>query len=207
VLDDAGAVRAFEVLQELWAGGVLARESLFARYDTEVDHLADGTSWLAQNWSFTSAQLARQGRLPRFMVYAGWEGPSGAGHVVGGDVLGIPRGVTGEQREAALELARFLMSEESQEHLARTNAWPSITVTSGSGVPEDQKETFAAIREALEQGWAGRSVSHWCHVRDAMNDAVDRILTRHEAARPVLDELHARVERARREGVACRRRG
>lgn len=203
VLGDPASVRAFETLRQLWDAGLLARESLFARYDTEVRNLAGGTSWLAQNWSFTSAQLARRGKLPTFTVYPGWEGPAGGGHVIGGDVLGIPRGVTPAQRRAALDLVRFLMSSEAQEHLARANAWPSISAEANANVADDQKETFAAIQDALEHGWAGRSASHWCHVRQAMNDAVERILVRHEPLKPVLDELHARTEQARQEAATC----
>ncbi len=203
VLNDPGSVDAFSFLQQLWGGGALARESLFARFDTEVENLAGGTSWLAQNWSFTSAQLDRMGVLERFTVYPGWEGPGGAGHVIGGDVLAIPRGVRGPQREAAVELARFLMSEESQEFLARANAWPSISAGVYHRVDSEQRETFAAIQDALEHGWAGRSVAYWCHVRQRMNEAVERVLVRHEPVRPVLDELHGAVEAARQQGTPC----
>ena len=95
LLNDAGSVRAFEFLQSLWAEGLLARESLLAKYDTQVDYLQGETAWLAPNWPFTSKVFAEQDILSRFEVYAGWRGPVRAAHVLGGDVLGIPRGIGG----------------------------------------------------------------------------------------------------------------
>ncbi|MDP9020214.1 MAG: extracellular solute-binding protein, partial [Actinomycetota bacterium] len=178
VLNDPGSVAAFQVLQQLWKDGLLATESLFGRYDTEVDHLMSGTAALAQNWSFTSAVLAKEGRLDEFHVYPGWRGPRRAAHVVGGDVLGIPRGVGGRQRAAAVALARFLMSRDAQELLVRENAWPSIRSDAYEGVPPAQRDTFAAIDEALENGWFRPSVSYWDDVTRQMNEAVDRIIVR-----------------------------
>jgi trehalose transport system substrate-binding protein len=193
VLNDEGSVRAFQDLQELWREGLLARESLFAKFDTEVEHLASGRAWLAQNWSFTSAVLAKQGELSRFEVFAGWRGPHRAAHVVGGDVLGMPTGVSGRQRAVALELARFLMSKESQEFLVQANAWPSIREDAYGKVSEEARETFTAVREALADGWFRPPVSHWPEVSDAMNEAVARILLQQQPVGTVLDELHARV--------------
>ncbi len=201
VLNDAGSVAAFEVLQRMWTDGLLARESLFGRFDTEVEHLSSGTAALAQNWSFTSAVLAKQDRLDEFHVYAGWRGPRRAAHVIGGDVLGIPRGVGGRQRAAAVALARFLMSREAQEVLVRQNAWPSIRSDAYERVLPSQRDTFAAIDEALESGWFRPSVSYWDDVTFQMNEAVNRIVVRQEPVRAVLDELHAEIE------VAARRTG
>ena len=193
LLNDDGSRRAFQFLQDLWRDGLLARESLFGKFDTEVDNLATGAAALAQNWPTTSAELAKQGLLQRFHVYAGWRGPVRNAHVVGGDVLGIPRGVTGEQREAALALAGFLMSKQAQEHLVTRNAWPSIRDDAYENVPDEQEATFAAIREALQDAWFRPSVSYWPTVSAAMNEAVNRILLQSQPVAPVLDELHARI--------------
>jgi trehalose transport system substrate-binding protein len=202
VLNDAGAVAAFEFLAGLWRDDLLARESLVAKYDTQVDHLVSETAWLAQNWPFTSGVLAHQGLLDRFEVYEGWRGPVRAAHVVGGDVLGIPRGVTGPRREGAVRLAVFLMSQEAQAHLVTGNAWPSIRGDAYAQVPEAQRETFEAVRRALGDGWHRPGVSYWPDVSDAMNEAVRRILQQGEPVRPVLDRLHGAIaEAARRKGT------
>ncbi|MGI8682008.1 MAG: extracellular solute-binding protein [Mycobacteriales bacterium] len=201
LLNDRGSQQAFAFLQSLWKEGVLARESLFGKYDTEVDNLESGTAWVAQNWPITSAALAKQGMLPRFSVYAGWKGPVRSVHVVGGDVLGIPNGITGRQKKAALALAEFLMSKKSQEYLVTHNAWPSIRDDAYSDVPKEQGETFSAIRTALKDGWFRPSVSYWPDVSLAMSEAVNRILLQYQPVQAVLDELHARV------GAAARAKG
>jgi trehalose transport system substrate-binding protein len=203
LLNDAGSVRAFEFLQGLWAEGLLARESLLAKYDTQVDYLQGETAWLAPNWPFTSRVFAEQGFLARFEVYAGWQGPVRAAHVLGGDVLGVPRGISGRRREAALALARFLMSRAAQEVLVARNAWPSIRGDAYGAVPAEQRETFGAIQQALAGAVRRPDVVYWADVTEAMNEAVRRVLVGGEPAAAVLDALHARIGTvARRKGAA-----
>jgi trehalose transport system substrate-binding protein len=132
-------------------------------------------------------------------VYEGWRGPSRAAHVIGGDVLGIPRGVSPEQRRAAVELAQFLMSKEAQETLAERNAWPSIRSDSYGTVPAEQRETFDAVQKALQDGWYRPNVVYWSDVSEQMNAAVRRILEGGENVTTVLNELHARIETAARQ--------
>ncbi|MCA1693449.1 MAG: extracellular solute-binding protein, partial [Actinobacteria bacterium] len=193
LLNDDGSKRAFQFLEDLWRDGLLARESLFGKFDTEVDNLGTGAASLAQNWPTTSAELAEQGLLQRFDVYAGWRGPARNAHVVGGDVLGIPRGVTGRQREVALALASFLMSKQAQEQLVSRNAWPSIRDDAYENVPKEQRTTFTAIREALQDAWFRPSVSYWPAVTVAMSEAVSRILLQSQPVDQVLDDLHAKI--------------
>jgi trehalose transport system substrate-binding protein len=193
VLNDRGSVTAFEVLQTLWRRDLIARESLFARYDTEVANIVSGKAILAQNWSFTSAVLEGRGLLGRFHVFPGWAGTARAAHVIGGDVLGVPRGLSGRQRDAAVALAEFLMSQEAQALLARENAWPSMRSDAYRSVAPELRPTFDAIDAALRDGWFRPSVAHWPDVTDLLNEAVDRIVVRLESVKPVLDELHARA--------------
>lgn len=192
LLNDEGSVKGFESLQRMWREGLISRESLFAKHDTEVDLLMEHRSWLAQNWSGTSASLANSGLLQDFEVYAGWQGRDA--HVIGGGVLGMPRSVEGKERLAAMALARFLMSREAQELLVRRNAWPAIREDAYGTLPGGQEETFGAVREALRGGWYRPSEPYWSDVTEQMNVAVDRILLRSEPVRPVLDELHLEVK-------------
>jgi trehalose transport system substrate-binding protein len=196
ILNDEGSVEAFTTLQQLWQDELLARESLQAKFDTEVDYLRGETAWLAQNWPFTSAELADQGLLGEFTVYEGWSGPSRAAHVIGGEVLGIPKGVSGPEKEAAIELAKFLMSQEAQEILVAQNAWPSVRDDALTQVPEEQQQTFDAIQQALQDGWYRPNVVYWTDVDQAITDAVQRIMVGGEPVQAVLDELHGNIESA-----------
>jgi trehalose transport system substrate-binding protein len=196
VLNDAGSVAAFEFLQGMWQDELLARESLQAKFDTEVDYLRGETAWLAQNWPFTSGILSDEGILEVFDVYEGWAGPEQAAHVIGGDVLGIPNGVEGDQQRAALALAEFLMSKEAQETLASTNAWPSIRNDSYAQVPEDLQETFDAIQGALEGGWYRPAVPYWADVDEAINAAIKQVMMGGKDAKQTLDQLHDQIASA-----------
>jgi trehalose transport system substrate-binding protein len=198
LLDDAGSIAAFKFVQRLWKERLIVDDaSLLGKYDTEPRYLIEGTTCVAQNWSFTSSQLAERGVLPNFSVWAGW-----GRHVIGGDVLGIPSGVTGKERRAAVALADYLMSREAQELLVRQNTWPSIREDAYAAAPRGQAETFHAIAEALRDGWyRPQDVPYWPAVSDQMNEALDRVI-RMEPVEQVLHELHDRVaESAREQGA------
>lgn len=196
ILNDSGSVQAFTFLQQLWHEGVFAKESLQAKYDTEVNYLQGETSWMATNWPFTTAELAKTGILDKFQVYAGWAGPVRAAHVVGGEVLGIPKGVSGQQLEAATSLAQFLVSKAAQTILVAKNSWPSVRTDALSEVPSDQKTTFDAIQAALKDGWYRPNVLYWSDVEAAMDQAVRRVIVGGEPAQSVLDELHQKIATA-----------
>jgi trehalose transport system substrate-binding protein len=196
LLNDAGSVQAFTFLQGLWNEGVFAKESKLAKYDTEVDDLKGETSWLATNWPFTTGELSKSGLLSKFDVYAGWAGPARAAHVVGGDVLGIPKGVSGKEKEAAIALAQFLVSKDAQTILVGKNSWPSVRQDALTAVPADQKQTFDAITAALANGWYRPNVVYWSDVEAAMDDAVTRILYNGEDPTTVLNAEHDKIASA-----------
>jgi ABC-type glycerol-3-phosphate transport system substrate-binding protein len=196
ILNDNGSVQAITFLQGLWKDGVFAQESLQAKYDTEVDYLKGETSWLATNWPFTTAELDKTGILDKFEVYSGWSGPSRAAHVVGGEVLGVPKGVSGKQKDAALALAQFLVSKEAQEILVAKNTWPSVRTDALGQVPSSQKSTFDAIQTALKDGWYRPNVIYWSDVESAMDDAIHNAIVGGQDVKTVLDAGHAKIEAA-----------
>lgn len=193
VLNDRGSVAAFSFVQRLFREGLLARDSFEARYDTEVDYLLSGKSALVQNWSFTSAQLAKADRLPEFEVYPGWSGPKEV-HVIGGEVLGIPKGVKGKEFETAVALAKFLMGKEAQALLVRENSWPSFRSDIKRGeAASGHQSTFTAIQSALEKGWYRPAVHYWPTVTTELNAALTAVVLAGRPVQEVLDEAHERV--------------
>lgn len=196
IMNDDGTVQAITFLQGLWKEGVFAKESLQAKYDTEVDYLQGETSWLATNWPFTTGELSKTGILSKFSVYAGWKGPVRAAHVVGGDVLGIPKGVSGKQKDAAIALAQFLESKDAQTILVAKNSWPSVRSDALSEVPADQKQTFDAITAALADGWYRPNVVYWSDVESAMDDVIHNAIVGGQDVKTVLDAAHAKIAAA-----------
>jgi ABC-type glycerol-3-phosphate transport system substrate-binding protein len=114
-------------------------------------------------------------------------------------VLGIPKGIGARRREAALALARFLLSREAQQVLVARNAWPSVRDDAYEVVPTAQRETFDAIQRALAGAVRRPDVGYWADVSEAMNEGVRRILERGEPPQPALDSLHARIAAAARQ--------
>jgi trehalose transport system substrate-binding protein len=196
LMNDDGSVQAISFLQELWKEGVFAKESLQAKYDTEVTYLRGETSWLATNWTFTTGELAKTGILSKFDVYPGWKGPVRAAHVVGGDVLGIPKGVSGKEKEAAIELAKFLESKDVQTIFVAKNTWPSVRSDALAEVPADQKQTFDAITTALADGWYRPNVVYWSDVESAMDDVIHNAIVGGQDVKTVLDAAHSKIEQA-----------
>jgi trehalose transport system substrate-binding protein len=196
ILNDEGSVQAFTELQTMWQQGLLAKESLQSKFDTDVDYLRGETAWMAQNWPFTSATFADQGILDKFEVSPGWAGPVQSANVIGGEVLGIPKGVAGKEKDAAIALAQYLMSKPAQEILVARNAWPSVRDDALGSVPEEQKETFAAIQTALESGWYRPNVAYWSDVDQAIQDGIQKIIVDGQPAQATLDGLHDKIESA-----------
>jgi trehalose transport system substrate-binding protein len=196
LLNDNGSVQAFTFLQGLWKEGVLAKESLQGKFDTEINYLRGATSWLATNWPTTSAQLSDLGILDKFQVFAGYSGPAGAAHVIGGEVLGIPKGVSGKQKDAAIALAQFLESKDAQQVLVAKNAWPAIRSDGYAQVPEELKPTYDAVQAALKDGFYRPNVIYWSDVEAAMDQAIQRVIVKGEPVQTVLNELHDKIAAA-----------
>jgi len=134
-----------------------------------VDFLVGETAWLAPNWPFTSSVLAEQGLLEFFQVYEGWRGPLRGAHVIGGDVLGIPKGLAGPRREAAIALATFLMGREAQQVLVERNGWPSVRrrrVTPPFRPRSARRSRRSGPRS--RDGWFRPNVPYWSDVSEAM---------------------------------------
>jgi trehalose transport system substrate-binding protein len=193
VLNDEGSIEALEKLQEMWQDELFARETLTAKFDTQIDYLVGEVAFMAPNWPFTSDVLNEQGLLDRFAIYPGWAGPEGEAYVIGGEVLGIPANVEGDELEGAIALAEYLMTQEAQEILVAQNAWPSIRDDALAEVPDHLTESFEAIQTALENGYYRPSVPYWDAAQDAMNEAVDRILEGGEDVQEVADDLHEQI--------------
>lgn len=208
-LNDDGSIHAFLSLQSMLRDGTLSKQSLHANYDTQIDYLNDRRSLMAQNWSFTSAVFAQQGTLTDFSVHPGWA--ENQVHVIGGDMLGIPKLLQDNrskgteeksQWRAAVGLAKFLMSKESQVFLAKENGWLPIrddayreAIISG-----DLSKTLKAAHAALTRGqvWMRPNTEEWHQAECGMAEARQRILVdglekNGDEVRAILNEIGTRV--------------
>jgi trehalose transport system substrate-binding protein len=128
-------------------------------------------------------------------IYSGWAGPVREAHVIGGDVLGIPVGAP--HRQLALALIRHLQSREVQAIFANRLGWPSVRSDVEASVEAWLQAHVAAVGEALRHGIFRANVSYRAAYERLVDEAVQRILWRHEAPDQVLPPLAARLSALR----------
>ncbi len=190
VLDDAGTIKAFAFLQEL--GTYFSPESSRAKWDTMNEILARQEGYLGQNWPFGVSVLVEQFGLDFIDTYAGWEGPAGRAHVIGGDVLGIPRNT--ERLDDALRLIAFLQSQEIQEILVSELGWPSIREDAYGQVAAWQQPHFDAVQDALSHGVFRKNVAWWPAYQQVVVQAYQDIVRRGEDVETTLVRLKQTLE-------------
>ncbi len=188
--DDEGCVRAFTFLQKL--GPYLSPESQRAKWDSVNEILARQDGHLAQNWPFGVSILIKDYGLDFIETYSGWAGPAGERHVIGGDVLGIPR--TAKFKDEALDFIYFLQSQEVQEILVRELGWPSIREDAYAEVADWQKPHFEAIQQALRKGIFRENIVWWPAYKKYVARAFQDIVMEGKDVRDTLRAYKAQME-------------
>jgi ABC-type glycerol-3-phosphate transport system substrate-binding protein len=146
VLDDAGALAAFEFFAEL--AKYLDPQSETFKESTIAEAMARGEIVLHLNWPFVMSLYASQGLAPQTIRSAPLPaGPKGRATVLGGGYLAVPR--SAPHRADAVRLVRYLISRPAQERFARDLGWFSArrdVAVNGSG---DLLAGFVAMREQV----------------------------------------------------------
>jgi trehalose transport system substrate-binding protein len=184
-----GTVDTFRFLAALRP--YLSSESRRAKWNTINEALAQEVAYLAQNWPFGVPLLVQEYGKTAIRTYSGWAGPVREAHVIGGDVLGIPVGAP--HRPLALALIRHLQSREVQTILVNRLGWASVRSDVSADVEPWLQPHVTAVREALRHGIFRTNVSYWAAYERLVDEAVQRILWRHEAPDQVLPPLAARL--------------
>jgi trehalose transport system substrate-binding protein len=192
VLNDAGSVQAFTFLQQL--GPYLAPETRRANWNTTNTFLAMEAVYLARNWPFGVQLLVQEAGKTQIKVYHGWRGPVREAHVLGGEVIGIPKGA--RHRELALELMRYLMSKPVQETLVANLAWPSFRTDAYGTVQAWQAPYFAVIQETLPHAVPRPQVPYWAQVDRAVTGAFRDIVYDGQPVQATLDRYHRQLQQA-----------
>jgi trehalose transport system substrate-binding protein len=196
VLNDRGSVQAFTFLQQL--APYLAPETRRADWNTTNAFLATEAVYLARNWPFGIHLLVQVAGKTQIKAYHGWRGPVREAHVLGGEVIGIPKGT--EQRDLALALMRYLMSRPVQEILVSSLGWPSFRSDAYGSVQTWQAPYFAAVREALEQAQPRPHVGYWAQLDRALTGAFREIVYEDQPVQATLDRYHRELQQARQRG-------
>ena len=197
--NDAGCIKTFEFLKALYP--YLASDSKKAKWDTTITYLANQSFYLAQNWPFSTNILIKEYDKHQIKAYSGWSGPLREAHVIGGEVLGIPKAA--KNKRLALEFILFLESKEIQEKLANKLGWPSVRYDAYAQIPAWQEPYFKATQEALRHGVYRPNVSYWDDFEKFINEAVTRIVINQEECLQVLNEYHEKMKKIKTDDCGC----
>jgi trehalose transport system substrate-binding protein len=187
--NEAGAA-AFGFMQSLQP--VLTPQYLTAKFDTDNTYLLNETSVLAQNWPFGINVIVDEGGKTEIKSYSGWSGPTAEVHVLGGDVFGVTVGT--QNRDMALDFARFHMSREIQEALIAELGWPAMREDAFGAVADWQAPYFQSVAEALGKVQARPSLPYWGEVEAILGNAFTDIVQNGEEVQPTLDRYQGEID-------------
>lgn len=190
--NDEGNKAFFRFMQELWP--YLSPDHVTAKWDTSNEALATGSAYIMQNWPFGVPVIADTLGFGRenLGTYSGWAGPVREAHVIGGEVMGVPR--LSNQPDLAMDFIEFLQSKEVQEILASEMAWPSVRDDAFGEVPDWLQPHFDSISDAIAEGIFRPNVPYISDYQELFNEAYTRILVGGEDIDTVLDEMHGRMQ-------------
>jgi trehalose transport system substrate-binding protein len=193
VLNDTGSIMAFQFLQRLYP--YLSPETKRANWNTMNKYLATESVYLGQNWPFGIQVIVQQAKKPEIKAYHGWRGPLKESHVLGGEVIAIPKGAP--HKALALQFMEYLMSPAVQQKLVQHLGWPSFRSDVYGAVAEWQQPYYDAVRQALATAEPRPNVSYWPTVEQALTNAFREIVMEGGEVKPILDRYHQMLERAK----------
>jgi trehalose transport system substrate-binding protein len=194
--NEAGAT-AFQFMRDLQP--YLTPQYPTATFDTTNTYILNESVVLAQNWPFGINVIVKDGGKEEVKTYSGWAGPEGQFHVLGGDVFGIVKGT--ENKDMALDFAKYFMSKEIQETLTAQLGWPAIREDAFGAVEEWQQPYFESVKEALTHVKPRPNVTYWGDVEQILTNAFNDIVTNGADVQETLDRYQGEIDAAA-EGAA-----
>ena len=166
-LDDDGSREAFTFLQQLEP--YLAPEYVETRFDTANELLIDEHVYLAANWTFGIKVIVEDAGKKQIKAYPGWWGPETEVHVLGGDVLAIPKGAPNPNQ--AIKLIELLLSKETQQALLSRLRWLPVRFDSYYDIPSELAPYFDAVLDAVSFAVARPTAPQWTVAEKVLDSA------------------------------------
>ena len=146
VFNDSGDVYAFEFLYNL--SKYFSPEYVHG-YWGSYKGLLEGTYYILDyQWPYIwSTYIVPAGAQNNISFYPGPAGPANDDHIVGGDVLAIPKDAT--HIHTLLEFAEFLLSPEVQRQFIELLSWPAVNELAYQNLPPNISGIYTALEQAL----------------------------------------------------------
>ena len=175
-LDDDGAREAFAFLQDL--APYLAPQYPTVQFDTANELLIDDQIYLVDNWPFGINVVVEGAEKEEIKAYSGWSGPEGEVHVLGGDVLAVPKGAP--NAELAMRLMELLVSEEIQRAMRDKLTWMPVRLDAYDGADSELAQYFDAVRDALSQAEIRPTGPQWALAEEILDRAFQGLVVNGE---------------------------
>jgi trehalose transport system substrate-binding protein len=172
-LDGDGSKDAFEFLRRLEP--YLADEYEETRFDTANELLISDVVYLLSNWTYGIKVVIEDAGKTEVEVYSGWEGPQREVHVLGGDVLAVPKGA--HHKEKAIELIKLLLEIETQQELLFRLRWPPAIIDAYVEIPPDlEPPYFQYVQKALGFAVLRSTSPQWTMVESVLDGAFGEVV-------------------------------
>ena len=173
-LEGEKSAKALGFLQEL--APFLAPDYAETRFDTANELLIDEVVYLVDNWTFGVKMVVIEAGKKEIKAYQGWEGPNGEFHVLGGDLLAIPKGAP--HREKALKLVELLLSQKTQRAMVTHLGWHPVRLDAYGEIPPEIEPYFDAIRKALGRARPRPTDPKWGLIERCLDRAFQQLVVR-----------------------------
>ena len=175
-LGDKESKDAFMFLQALEP--YLAPQYVETRFDTANELLIEEQVYLVMNWTFGIKVVVEDAGKTAIRSASGWRGPRGEFHVLGGDVLGIPKG--SRNPEKAAELLKLLLSKEVQQTLFDRLRWLPVRSDAYAVVSPELAPYFEAVRDAVGHAGTRPKDPQWTLAERVLADAFEGLVVNRE---------------------------
>jgi trehalose transport system substrate-binding protein len=190
VINNEAGATAYGFMQSLQP--YLTPQYQTAKFDTDNTYLLNESTILAQNWPFGVNVIVDEGGKTEIKTYSGWTGPVEEAHVLGGDVFGIVAGT--QNRDMALDFARYFMSQGIQQELTSQLGWPAIREDAFGSVQDWQVPYFETIREALTKVRPRPNLAYWLEVEGILGNAFNDIVSGGAEVQSTLDRYQGEID-------------
>ena len=160
LLNDSGSLKAFQFLQGLQSYYASGYDKAY--WGTYVG-LSGGTyQVLDYQWPYVYNLLTNStlGMTDSTLgVYPGPAGPTNGNHLLGGDVLVVPKGAT--NIGAIEKFANFLLSANPQKEMLLKESWVAVNSQAYQNLPANFTAVGQALQQAISTGVFLRNPAPW----------------------------------------------
>jgi len=172
LFNDSGDVMAFQYLYNL---SQYFTPGYIHGYWGSYKGLLSGEYYMIDyQWPYIYSVFASSGvNMSNIGFYPGPVGPANGDHLVGGDVLAIPRGAT--DVPALIEFAQFLLSAQVQRQFITLLSWPAVNQEAYSNLPSNISPLYHVEEEAMSTAFFREPVpwiTVWGQIADQLFDNI-----------------------------------